>query len=137
MNTWLKYLPRDDSFDPLFGRWWAIRCAWLALRSGAWRWGVGPTGTERLLQRFSASRQVAVPSGALFNEPLQLVLEYGWLGALAIATLLWQVLPHLRPGDPWSAAWVIAVVLSGTHFNLRLPMTGIPWLAITVKLCLS
>lgn len=132
MNTWLRFLPRDDSLDPLKGRWHALQAAWAGL---TW-WGIGPTGTERLLQRYSASRHVSTPSGALFNEPVQLVLEYGWLGALALGALVWQVVPHLRPGDPWSAAWVIGCVLSLTHFPFRIPMTGIVWLAITAKLCL-
>lgn len=138
MRRWLEYSPRGDSLDPLWGRWHALCGIWHGLRTGrTWLTGAGPDSTERLLQRYSAARRVPLPSGAAFNEPAQLVYEYGILGALALVTLVAQVAPHLRPGDPWSAAWVIGAVLSLTHWPARLPLTGTVLLAITCKLVMA
>ena len=134
MRRPLEWTPRGDSLDPLWGRWHALRAVWWGLRQDrAWLYGAGPESTEKLLQRYSAGRRVALPSGAAFNELAQVWYEYGVLGLLAAATLVYQVVPHLRPGDPWSCAWVIGAVLSFTHWPLRLPMTGSVWLAITAK----
>ena len=138
MRRWLELTPRGDSLDPLWARWYALQALWWGLRQErAWLTGAGPGSTTALLQQWSAATGKGVPSGAAFNEPAQLVYEYGLLGALAIATLCWQVIPHLAPDDPWAAAWVIGVALSLTHFPFRLPMVGIPWLAITAKLILT
>jgi hypothetical protein len=134
MRRWLELTPRGDSFDPLYARWHAIQAVWWGLRQDHnWLRGAGPDTTERLLTRYSAGQRVALPSGAAFNEPLQLWYEYGVAGLLAMATFAWHVLPHLRPGDPWSAAWVIGVVLACTHWPMRLPMVGMVFLAISGK----
>ena len=130
----LDMSPRGHSLDPLVGRLNALKAVLWGLRTDrAWLTGAGPEATERLLQRYGAIHLYPMPSGALFNEPAQLVYEYGVLGALALLTLVAQVAPHLRPGDPWSAAWVIGAVLSCTHWPARLPMTGTVMLAITAR----
>lgn len=134
MKRYLEYTPRGDSFDPLKARWQAYVALWRALwRNRVWLTGAGPDTTERFLQRYAARTREAVPSGAAFNEPLQLCYEYGLFGFIAILTLLALALPNLKPGDPWSAAWVAGATLSLFHWPCRLPMTGSVFLAITVK----
>jgi hypothetical protein len=135
LNRWLEWTPRGDSLDPLVARWHAICALWHGLwQDRTWLLGAGPHATARYLGRWGARTGQSLPSGHAFNEPLQCWYEYGLCGLLAMATLVVAVAPHLRPHDPWSAAWVVGVILSGTHFSVRLPMTGLVWLGITVKL---
>lgn len=131
----LEWTPRGHSLAPLWARWHTWRALVLAgWRDGAFLAGAGPLATERTIQRYSAGKRVPTCAGAAFNEPLQIAYEYGLLGVLAMALFCLPILPHLRPGDPWSAAWLIGVVLSLFHWPLRLPTTGLVWLAISAKL---
>lgn len=131
----LEWTPRGHSLDPWRARWHTWRALILAgWRDGSFLAGAGPGTVERTLQRYSAARRVATCAGAAFNEPLQIAYEYGAFGVLALFLFCAQVVPHLRPGDPWSAAWLIGAVLSLVHWPIRLPTTGLVWLAISAKL---
>ena len=67
--------------------------------------------------------------GEGFNELLHFYYEYGLLGVAAIAAFCWPVVQKLNMGDPWSAAWIVGVVLSLGHWPFRHTF-ALVWLAV-------
>jgi hypothetical protein len=55
---------------------------------------------------------------------LQLLLEYGIVGVAAMLILVAMLARAFVPGDPWTAAVVVALLVSLNQFTLHLPHTG-------------
>lgn len=124
-----RYTPRGSSPDGLYARLTILR-----LIAASFRWqGHGPGTMTADLTRWQ-SRMNRSLGEIVTCEPAQLAHEYGVLGLLAALAFVVEVGAHLRFGDPWSAAWVAGCVLSLGHFPLRIPATGLVWLAISAKI---
>lgn len=129
--------PRGDSVDGWRGRWvedlLLIREWW----SAPWRqriMGHG-SGAGAIHTRLWSSRQSQeLPTGECHNDPLQFLYEYGALGGLAGLAFLAMIGPHLRLGDPWSAAWLSLLVVSGFHWPMHHPQYGLIFLVLSSKL---
>jgi O-Antigen ligase len=132
---WLNWTPRGGSLDSVGHRFmmWKLITPWLLHR--AWvPWGYGPRSLDAIVKRWAALYgPERVPMGHAHNEMLQFLFETGPCGLAALAWLGWLVLPHLRWGDPWSAAWVAGVILAGGSIPLRLMPLGVLWLTVTAK----
>lgn len=134
-HPWLEWTPRGDSLDGIASRvgGWAGLLL-LLLQTPGWWWGRGPDTTESGLLEVSSRSGFEAPLGDACNELVQLTVEYGVLGFLIAVAFVWRVAPHLAFGDPWSAAWVIGLVLAMAHYPLRYPATGLVWLAVSARL---
>ena len=58
-------------------------------------------------------------------DGLQLLLEYGLVGVLAVGCWLGLLSRGMALGDPWTAAVITALVVSLNQFTLHLPHTGL------------
>ena len=129
----LEWLPRGDTFDSVVSRWrgWSLIC-----HHGTERWllGHGPGSMEPALLRWGSRYDMELTWGEGFNEALHVYYEYGLLGILAVGAFCWRIGPNLTLGDPWSAAWIVGVVLSLGHWPLRHASIGLVWLAISARL---
>lgn len=137
IRRWLDWMPRGRSVDGFRVRVNVWRVVWHVWRQeGLWRWvkGRGPGMMNPAMQRWSFRYDVKLAEGDAFNDPLQHVHEYGLLGLLALAAFCWPILGHLQWGDPYSAAWIVGIVLSLGHWPMRWPTTGVMWLAIGARL---
>jgi hypothetical protein len=123
----MDWTPRGQSLAPVEGRLavWKhalVRLTWL---------GHGPGSCERDIKRWASSHRLrGAPDSELHHEILQQVYEYGLIGAMAAAAFAWQVGGHLKAGDPWSAAFIVGLVLSIGHWPMRLVPVGVVWLAV-------
>ena len=136
---WPKILwltPRGNSLDSVGQRVTMCRLLWRAMTQRAWwPWGYGPRSMTRAIMVWAVDLgPAAVTLGNAHMEPGQFAYEYGPLGVLALALLGWQVLPALRWGDPWSAAWVAGALVACGALPCRAVSTGVPWLAISAYL---
>lgn len=129
----LEWTPRGDTIDSLVSRWRGWQCL---VHHGRAHWllGAGPGTMEPALLRWGSRYDIELCWGEGFNELLQLWYEYGMLGVLAVGAFVWRVWPGLTLGDPWSAAWVVGVVLTLGHWPLRHVSIGLVWLAISAYL---
>ena len=111
-------------------------CSDLIWHEGGARWllGAGPLTMEPALLRWGSRYDLELCWGEGFNELLHFWYEYGLLGVAAVGAFLWRVAPHLELRDPWSAAWVVGVVLTLAHWPFRHTAIGLPWLAISAYL---
>ena len=132
----LEWTPRGDTIDSLVARW---RGWQLILHHGRAHWllGAGPLTMEPALLRWGSRYDLELCWGEGFNELLHFWYEYGMLGVVAVGAFLWRVAPHLELRDPWSAAWVVGLVLTQAHWPLRHASIGLPWLAISAKLVMT
>lgn len=121
--------PRGSSLDSLLSRYHALRLMWRH-RGEALPWGAGPGTTWKILLRLEAAYQVKLPRGDCHNDAVQLLWEYGLLGAAMIGIAAYRIGSGLTWGDPWSAAAVIGGVLSLTSLALRVPAVGLTCLVI-------
>ena len=129
----LEWTPRGDTIDSLVSRW---RGWQLILHHGRAQWllGAGPLTMEPALLRWGSRYDLELCWGEGFNELLHFWYEYGMLGVVAVGAFLWRVAPHLELRDPWSAAWVVGLILTLGHWPLRHASIGLPWLAISAML---
>ena len=129
----LEWTPRGDTIDSLVsrGRGWQ-----LILHHGRARWllGAGPNTMEPSLLAWGSRYDMELCWGEGFNEVLHVYYEYGLLGVAALAAFAWRVASHVAFGDPWSAAWVVGIVLSLAHWPMRHPSIGLVWLAISARI---
>src|SRR5262249_44482737 len=98
-----------------------------------WPWGYGPRSMEQGANRIASVQQVILPL-PLHADLLHFLFEYGLCGLIALVWLGIRVGPHLRWGDPWSAAWVIGVGCALGAGPVPTIQLGALWLAVTVKL---
>jgi len=129
----LEWTPRGDTIDSLVSR---ARGWQLIIHYGRARWllGHGPNTTERALLAWGSKHGLELCWGEAFNEPLQLWYEYGILGVAAGVAFCLPIVVRLETGDPWSAAWVVGLVLALGHWPLRHPSIGLVWLTISAAL---
>ena len=111
---------RHSLLDSVRVRLGTYRVLWRAL---TWR-GRGPGSAEWLMNRSNAPH-----AGLAHCEPLVYAVEYGAVGVLAMALLLVRVVPHLRIGDPWSAAVVGGLILMLGSTPAHVPQLGALWWA--------
>ena len=64
------------------------------------------------------------------QDGLQLLLEYGVVGVLAVAAWLALLSRGMAVGDPWTAALAAGLVVAMNQFTLHLPHTGLPVVAV-------
>jgi hypothetical protein len=131
-----NWTPRSDSMDSILSRLWVWRMIPRELtRTGTWLLGMGPDSMKRSSMRWmSQYGGIELPCGDAFCEPLQLLYEYGVVGFLGGLAFVATVAPHLRLGDPWSAAWITGLVLSLGHNPFRNPPIGLTFLAISAEI---
>lgn len=132
----LEWTPRGDSLDSLRQRW---RVMVLLLRSflhpAWWPFGYGPRTMEHQIIRWASRVGVeAIPLGHPHIDLLQTLYEYGLCGVAVLAITASLVIPNLKWGDPWSAAWVAGIVLATATIPFRVVSVGLMWLVITAKL---
>ena len=127
-------LPRSGTLAPERLRLWVMGVLWTELwRDRTWLWGKGDGALERDLRRWSVRAGMNNPMTEAHMDVLQAWYEYGLLGALAAVAFVAQIAPHLRWGDPWSAAWVMGAVFTLGHWPCRHPALGVTWLAIGAR----
>ena len=130
----MEWSPRGDSVDGWGARLILDRLVWAELWGHRqWR-GFGPgTVTDKARQWGSRANRELL-SGEVHHDALQHVYEYGVIGALAIVAFVVPIAMHLRVGDPFSAAWLVLLVVSMIHWPARHPALGLMWLAISARL---
>lgn len=128
----LDVTPRGSSIDSLAVRGRALRLAWRQRREAGWG-GEGPDTMARALFRWEAGYHTQLTKGDLHCCPAHLAWEYGLAGLATVALLVYRVGSGVTWGDPWSAAAVIAGVLSLTSFPLRTPPVGLVCLVIFAR----
>lgn len=132
-----EWVLRGDTWDSLWARWYAWRILVHDLgERRAWVLGVGPDSVMKVLRSWSARSGVELPHEASL-EALHVTYEYGLVGLAAVLAFGWRVGSHLTVGDPWSAAWVVAVVLGLFHWPWRHAVTGPMILTISARLVLD
>lgn len=135
-QVWLlRRLPRGDSVDSIKQRGWVIHLALrhLITNPSAWALGFGPGTAGRASRRWNLRHHEVEALGNFHCEPLQVVYEFGALGAIGLALFGWRVLSGLHWGDPWSAAAVAGMVLAlGGNLSGIIPL-GITCLVIWAR----
>ena len=125
-----EWTPRGDSLDSVWHRLallrWAVPRATLA--------GLGPGSLLGWHNRAYIRGQLGEATGTMHNEPVQVVLEYGAPGALALGLFAWRVGSGLQGGDPWSAMVVAGAVVAGGTMALRVAPIGVLWLLACAKI---
>ena len=131
----LEWNPRGDSLDPWIGRWavWRIIPAELT-RERAWVFGLGPGTLDQRLMEWGSRGSPFVPPTEAHCDPLQHLWEYGLVGLVAAGLFIAPIVPRLRFGDPWSAAWLVGLVLSLGHWPFRNPLIGPVWMGMSAYL---
>lgn len=132
-----EWTPRGDSLDAWESRrrltvlllWHWLRAPW-----ARFVWGFGPDATAESSRQWSSRQAIELPNGEAHNDPAQLAYEYGLVGAAAAMAFIAPIVPHLRLGDPWSAAWLALVAISFVHWPLRHPVLGVMGLVLSVRL---
>lgn len=142
-RRWAPYLDRftthRGSLDGLRLRLNVWRVLWLVAHRSTWRvnvMGRGPSTLEAELERRSFAWEIALPEGGSFNEFLWMAWDLGAFGVVAMGLFALQTLKGFQVGDPWSAALVTGAVLACGHFPMRLPQTGLVFLAVGARLSL-
>lgn len=132
----LWYTPRGNSLDSVWQRLLVWRLALAMVRDPRWYpAGYGPRSMDFHTQLWGVRHGVQrVPLGNLHMELFHFLHEYGLCGAVACGLLVATLLPHLRWGDPWSAAWGAGTVLALGTIPLRAISTGIIFLSACVRL---
>ena len=127
----LEKLPRGDTLDTFWQRWDTAR---LLVHHGRrwplWLAGRGPYNVIYDIMRWDSRYKATLIHGHAHNEPLEFVYEYGLCGALALVAFVVRVAPHLRVGDPWTAAAVIGGVTLLGSIGTRVVPFGVVWWAI-------
>ena len=130
----LEMTPRGNATDTFRWRWHVLLLTLLAMtEKRIWLRGDGPETMAPQLRRWASRFGTELPNAEAHCEPLQVVYEYGVLGALILAAFVWRVAPGLAWGDPWSAAWVAGAVLALGHWPMRLAPIGLVWLAVSAR----
>jgi hypothetical protein len=129
IDRWLShYIVRGIGLDGLRAR----TIAWLGLVTGmTWR-GHGPGGTSHALMHGNIrAGLVGIHGGHAHNDLLEYLYDYGLLGGCVVLLAVWRIAPHLRVGDPVSAAILAGLVLMQGTYVLQSPSTGAPWALLT------
>ncbi len=82
--------------------------------------GTGPGCARRFLAAVSCP-------GFAHCEPLEYAVEYGALGVCAMLAMAVRIIPHLRLGDPWSAAVLAGFVTMLGASPARIAPVGGTW----------
>ena len=133
---WLKRLPRGDSLDSVRIRVRVYRLALrqMALDPKAFWLGFGPGTAGRASRRWNLRHSGIEALGNMHSEPVQIVFEFGALGALGLGLFVWRIGASMTWGDPWSAAAVAGLVVAcGSNLSGVIPL-GITFLVICARL---
>ena len=124
-----RVLWRGSSLDGLRAR----LISWLYLGQRlTWR-GHGAGSADRALHHaFVRSGGLGMQGAPVRNDPLQLLYEYGALGAALTLALAVRFAQQLALRDPISAAIAAGIVGMCGASILRHPLTGATWLALGV-----
>lgn len=128
---------RGDTLDSV----WARIAVWRIVphdltHHGSWAFGVGPNQGHKFLRAWASRIRIELPHEC-HAEALQMLYEYGIVGLLAVVAFAWRIGTHLTLGDPWSAAWIGAGVLSLGHWPYRHATIGPVILAISARVVLG
>ena len=102
-----------------------VEAWWYSPRREFWL-GQGHDAFGRQSRWWAAQNLVKQRYSQAHNDAAQVLLEYGALGALALAAWLGGLGFGMRLGDPWTAALLVALFCSLNQFTLHLPNTGLP-----------
>ena len=129
-----EWTPRGDSTDG----WWSRLILDRLMLEHWWtaaRWlGHGPGHAQGEARKWGSRGDRDLLSGECHCDVLQHVYEYGLLGLAAVLAFCVPIVMNLRIGDPWSAAWLVLLVVSAIHYPARHPALGLMWLAISARL---
>jgi hypothetical protein len=131
----LKWLPRGDTLDTVRVRLrvWRLALKHFALEPGAWLIGFGPGTAGRATRRWNLRHFGLEALGNMHSEPVQVVYEFGALGAMGLGLFVWQIGLGLTWGDPWSAAAVAGLVIAGgSNLSGIIPL-GVTFLVICAR----
>ena len=131
-------LPRGDSIDGWYGRWAADRLLLYYWWHSDHRWlGHGPGTVPKMLMRWNSrlrDRGLELPNGSAHCDVGELTYEHGLIGFFAAVAFAIPILANLRLGDPWSAVWIVTVVVSLGHWPMRHPALAILFLIVSARL---
>ena len=126
-RRWLEYTPRGDSFDPLTLRWATWVLVARTLPRLLWRHPFGRRPVGKDLRRYMAATGARVQPDHVFQEGLQIVYEYGWMGVVAVALFLGLVWHYAHGSGPFGVAlvaWAVTMTGSITLRTWPFPLVG-------------
>lgn len=125
---WWRGHPRDS----LHGRRAVWALVWDSWLDDTWQGrllGHGHWTFSRRARWWHAQGLVKDIYAHAHQDGLQVLLEYGVVGLLALGAWLALLTRGMAIGDPWTAAVAVGLVISMNQFTLHLPHTGLPVVA--------
>lgn len=136
-GAWPFYWWRGHPRDSWAQRWIVWRLSLATLWLQPWRLrviGLGPGAFHALGRWWTARGWTGQHFRQGHNDLVQVTLEYGLLGAVAIALWLLNVGQHAMVGDPVTGAVVAMLVMAVAAFPSYLPHTAVPMLCMAAML---